>query len=79
MDLPRTLLWRRRCGSQLRKWHASPSLYYRIIVIAIQAKRLERGRRLGLTDIIDSTKRGPVETSGMFFLKELMTCLISLG
>jgi S-(hydroxymethyl)glutathione dehydrogenase / alcohol dehydrogenase len=51
----------------------------RIIVIAIQAKRLERGPTIGLTDIIDATKREPVEASAMFFLKDLITCLISLG
>jgi len=34
----------------------------RIVVIDIQAKRLDEARRFGATDIIDSTKTKPVET-----------------
>ena len=33
----------------------------RIVVIDIQAKRLEAARRFGATDVIDSTKTKPVE------------------
>jgi S-(hydroxymethyl)glutathione dehydrogenase/alcohol dehydrogenase len=33
----------------------------RIVVIDIQAKRLDEARRFGATDIVDSTKTNPVE------------------
>jgi S-(hydroxymethyl)glutathione dehydrogenase/alcohol dehydrogenase len=33
----------------------------RIVVIDIQAKRLDEAKRFGATDIIDSTKTKPVE------------------
>jgi S-(hydroxymethyl)glutathione dehydrogenase/alcohol dehydrogenase len=51
----------------------------RIVVIDIQEKRLDAARRFGATDVIDSTKTKPAETSATFFRKEPTTSSTSSG